>query len=336
MMATGLPTIHDVALRAGVSKSLVSLVMREAPNVSDAKRAAVKKAALEIGYRPNAAAKNLVRGRSFVIGVLVSDLHNPFFADVVDGIDEAAGLSDYRTLIVSGFRSPKREALSIDTLLQLRVDGIILAGTTMKTADIEAAAKVAPSVLVSRPTKLGNVDSIVVNDRQGAEMAVDHLVELGHSRIAHIHGGNGAGARQRLVGYEAAMKRHKLGTHITSARGDFTEAGGYEAMNTLLSTRTKPTAVFAANDFSALGALGAAQDQDIEVPRQLSIIGYDNTSLSQLSHIGLTSIDQPRRLLASEAVRLLFERIDGRSTAEHLVVPPSLVERTTTQTLEKS
>lgn len=335
-MATGHPTIHDVAQRAGVSKSLVSLVMREAPNVSDAKRAAVKKAALEIGYRPNAAAKNLVRGRSFVIGVSVSDLHNPFFADVVDGIDGAAGHLEYRTLIVSGFCSPKREALSIDTLLQLRVDGIILVGTTMKTGDIEAAARVAPSVLVSRPTKLGNVDSINANDRKGAEMAVDHLVGLGHTRIAHIHGGNGAGARQRLVGYEAAMKRHKLGSNIASAQGDFTEAGGHEAMNTLLSARKKPTAVFAANDFSALGALAAAQGRGIEVPKQLSIIGYDNTPLSQLSRIGLTSIDQPRQLLASEAVRLLLERIDGRSKAVHLVVPPSLVERTTTQNLEKT
>lgn len=328
------PTIHDVAQRAGVSKSLVSLVMRDAPNVSDAKRSAVKKAAAELGYRPNAAAKNLVRGRSFVIGALVSDLHNPFFGDVVDGIDGAAGSQDYRTLIVSGFRSPKRESLSVDTLLQLRVDGIIMAGTVMTVADINAAAKVAPVVLIARPTKSPNVDSVNVDNRRGAEMAVDHLVELGHKKIAHIHGGTGAGARQRLSGYEAAMKRHKLTAQISSERGDYTEAGGYTAMKTLLKRRSRPTAVFAANDFSALGALAAAEDARLEVPDDLSIIGYDNTSLSQLSHIGLTSIDQPRDQLASEAVRLLFERIEGRTKAEHLVVAPSLVQRTTTQQLE--
>lgn len=329
------PTIHDVAERAGVSKSLVSLVMRDASNVSDAKRVAVKKAAAELGYRPNAAAKNLVRGRSFVIGALVSDLHNPFFADVVDGIDEAAKAGDYRTLIASGFRSPKREAVSIDTLLQLRVDGIILAGTTMSTADINVAAKSAPLVLISRPIKSPAVDSVTVNDRKGAEMAVDHLVSLGHKKIAHIHGGTGAGAKQRLSGYESAMKRHKLTTHISSARGDFTEEGGYTAMQSLLKGRKRPTAVFAANDFSALGALSAAQEAQLAVPDDLSIIGYDNTSLSQLSHIGLTTIDQPRDQLASEAVRLLFERIDGRTKAEHLVVAPSLVQRTTTQQREK-
>lgn len=328
------PTIHDVAERAGVSKSLVSLVMRSASNVSDTKRAAVKKAAAELGYRPNAAAKNLVRGRSFVIGVLVSDLHNPFFADVVDGIDDAAKDADYRTLIVSGFRSPTREAMAIDTLLQLRVDGIILAGATMKAADIELAAKVAPIVLASRASKSPNVDSINVNDRQGAEMAVDHLVSLGHTRISHIHGGIGAGARQRLNGYEKAMKRHKLQAHIDSARGDYTEGGGYTATQTLLANN--PSAIFAANDFSALGAMDAAAARGLRVPHDLSLIGYDNTSLSQLSHIGLTSIAQPKQILASEAFRLLFERIDGRTEVQHLTVPPTLVERTTTTHMETS
>lgn len=333
-MATNHPTIHDVAERAGVSKSLVSLVMRDAPNVSDEKRAAVKKAAKEIGYRPNAAAKNLVRGRSYVIGVLVSDLHNPFFADVVDGIDEAARVADYRTLIVSGFRSPKRETMAIDTLLELRVDGIILAGATMKAGDIESAARVTPIVLATRPTKSPNVDSINVNDREGAQMAVKYLAELGHTRIAHIHGGAGAGARQRRAGYEAAMRSLGLGEAISTARGDYTEEGGEDAMRTLLDARHRPTAVFAGNDFSALGALATAQERHIRVPEDLSLVGYDNTSLSQLSHIGLTTIDQPRQLLAAEAVRLLLERLDGRTHAQHLVVSPSLVERTTTLVLE--
>lgn len=329
------PTIHDVAKRAGVSKSLVSLVMRGATNVSDARRAAVKKAAAEIGYRPNAAAKSLVRGRSFVIGVLISDLHNPFFASLANRIEETASLADYRTLIGSGFRSPKRELVAIDTLLQLRVDGIILAGSTLKTADIAAAASVAPAVLVSRSTKLSNVDSVNVNDRGAASLAVDHLVGLGHTHIAHLHGGTAAGARQRLVGYEASMKRHKLESHIATALGDFTEEGGYQAMNALLERPKPPTAVLAANDLSAFGALAAAQGRKVDVPGQLSVVGFGNTERAQLPHVGLTTVDQSRQLLASEAVRLLFERIEGRSAAEHIVIPPSLVERSTTQTLEK-
>ena len=324
------PTIHDVARLAGVSKSLVSLVMRDAPQVSDARRAAVKKAAAELGYRPNAAAKSLVQGRSSVIGVVVSDLHNPFFADIVDSVEVATHAAEYRMLVGSGFRSPAREAQAVDTLLQLRVDGLILAGSNVSMADVETAARSVPVVLVSRSVQSDRVDSVAVDDQAGARMAVEHLVGLGHKRIAHIHGGNGAGARARRTGYEAAMGEFGLAKHIACEAGQYTEAGGMTAARSLLASRSRPTAIFAGNDFSAFGVLSVAHDYGIRVPQELSVIGFDNTSMSELARINLTSIDQLGAELASQAVSLLFERLAGRKDAKQIVIPPKLVRRTTT------
>lgn len=329
-MTKGHPTIHDVARRAGVSKSLVSLVMRDAPNVSDSRRAAVKKAAAELGYRPNAAAKNLVRGRSFVIGVVVADLRNPFFTDIVDSIAEATAEAEYRTLIGAGFQSATREAESVDTLLQLRVDGLILGGSHLSITDIEIAAHNAPVVLISRATRSDAVDSVMVDERLGSKLAVDHLTSLGHRRIAHLHGGPGAGAKARLSGYKAAMKANGLADRVQTVAGNYTEEGGAIATRSLLSGPNAPTAIFAGNDFSALGALSAARELGLRVPHDLSIIGFDNTSLSGVGPIQLSTIDQPGSEIAYHAVSLLFERLEGRSEGKRIVVQPTLVERATT------
>ena len=163
------PTILDVAERAGVSKSLVSLVMREPDRVSDASRAAVLEAAQELGYRPNAVARSLVQRRTKVIGVVVSDLHNPFFADVADGIEEAAFERGYRAMLSSGFLDPKRERGGIETLLELRVDGLILLGSMMKVAKIERVASTVPVVLVGRHTRSKTLDSVGVDDSAGGD-----------------------------------------------------------------------------------------------------------------------------------------------------------------------
>ncbi len=326
------PTIHDVARRAGVSKSLVSLVIRDAPNVSDARRRAVKKAAKELGYRPNAAAKSLVRGRSFVIGVLVADLHDPFFADVIDGVDQRATEADYRSLLNTGARSARRELAAVDTFLQLRVDGLILVGSLLEAKHIATIAESVPVVLASRATRLASVDCIVTDDKAGAIMATDHLISLGHRAIAHISGGPGAGARQRRVGYEAAMRAAGLQSRIRVAAGDFTEEAGARAASRLL--RTKATAVFAANDFSAIGAMSRFEERGRKVPDDISLIGYDNSSLSHLGHIDLTTIDQPRAAMGSLAVELLLERmIDGRDEPRRITLAPSLVVRSTTAEL---
>ena len=217
------PTIVDVADRAGVSKSLVSLVLRDAPNVSDEKRAAVTKAAEEIGYRPNAVARSLVRRRSYLIGVMVSDLHNPYFTEVIDGIQEAARGSGYHALFNTGGRAAAGEDEALDTLLQLRTDGIVMAGPVLSSRRIAAVAATVPVVVVAKHSRSPTHDSITNDDRMGARIAVDHLVSLGHRRIAHVDGGRGAGAAQRRAGFLDAMGRHGLRSSARIVTGAFTE-----------------------------------------------------------------------------------------------------------------
>jgi DNA-binding LacI/PurR family transcriptional regulator len=323
------PTILDVAERAGVSKSLVSLVMRGSPRVSDEKRTAVLRAAEELHYRPNAVARSLVRKRSFLIGVMLSDLHNPFFVEVVDGIEQEAIAADYHALFNTGGRTAEGEAVAIETLLQLRTDGLILVSSVLPAREILSAAATTQVVLVARPSLWKEVDSVTNDDLAGACLAVEHLIELGHRRIAHIDGGKGAGARARRAGYSQAMNHH--GLEAVAVQGAYTEEGGAAGVARLFERGVGPTAIFAANDLAAVGALHALEQRGLRVPDDVSLVGYDNTSLAALGHIDLTTIDQPRREIGATAVRLLLDRLDQKSArARHLLVQPSLVVRTTT------
>ncbi|MCL1588279.1 MAG: LacI family transcriptional regulator [Actinomycetia bacterium] len=323
------PTIHDVARRAGVSKSLVSLVIQDAPGVSDARREAVHEVIEELGYRPNTMARSLVQQRSHIVGAMLSNLQNPFFADVVAGIEAQVLESGYRALFNSGTRVPEREAIALETLLELRADGLILAGTLLDMKIINKAGKVVPMVMITRATRSRIVDSVTGDDRAGARIAVDHLVSLGHKRIAHIDGGTGAGAKRRRRGFEAAMTMHGLEPMVVA--GTYTEEGGSQGVRELLETDRHPTAIFASNDLAALGSLQALSDAGHSVPDDVSLIGYDNAWLAGLQHISLTTIDQPRHELGTTAVELLIERIEeGRTHARHIVLSPSLVTRSTT------
>lgn len=325
------PTIHEVAARAGVSKSLVSLVMRDSPNVSDDRREAVLRAALELAYRPNAVARSLVEGRTRAIGVMVSDLHNPFFAEVMDGIDAQASQAGYRALINSGHRLPEREQEAIETFLELRADGLIVAGPALPPDAIVEASRWVPVVVVGRRMRTIEVDSVADDDEAGARMAVEHLAGLGHRHIVCISGGQGAGAAPRRQGYEEAMHRLGLAEHSRVVEGAFTEDGGYRAMRQILDEGIAVTGVCAPNDLGAIGAMEAIEEDGLRVPEDVSIVGYDNTRLAQLRHIALTTVHQPRFEIGAAAVRLVLERLEeGRTEARRLVLPPSLVVRSTT------
>ena len=325
------PTIHDVAARAGVSKSLVSLVLHDSPLVSETKRRAVLAAAADLDYRPNAVARSLVQRRTHVLGVMLSDLHNTFFADVLDGVAGRAGERGYKAMLNTGNRTPTGEAAAIETLLELRSDGLILAAPRLDAARIAQAARSVPVVLVARTISAPGVDCVSNDDPAGAALAVDHLVSLGHRQIAHIDGGQGAGAQARRQGYVRTMRGHGLASQARTARGDYTEEGGARGVAALLARGPRPTAIFAANDLSAIGALDALTRGGLRVPDDVSLVGYDNTALAALRHIDLTTIDQPREAMGETAVDLLLERLERRRTApRRIVMAPALVVRGTT------
>jgi DNA-binding LacI/PurR family transcriptional regulator len=325
------PTILDVAERAGVSKSLVSLVMRGSPSVSEERRAAVLAAAEELGYRPNVVARSLVQRQSKHLGVMISDFHNPFFADLVSGLEDRANSEGYRLIMNTGRRVNSEEEEAIGSLIELQVDGLILAGARVPMRVIESAAASVPVVLVSRSSRKPNIDVVVNDDRIGSGLAVEHLVGLGHRRIAHIDGGYGANAVPRRLGYEAAMRRFGLGDHIQTVRAAFTAEAGAEGVHELCRRREPPTAIFVCNDRAAVGALGALDQRGLRVPEDVSVVGYDGISIGALPQIQLTTVLQPRVEMGRTAVEVLLERLRGeRTTARRVVMPPRLIVRGTT------
>jgi len=323
----GRPTIEDVAARAGVSRALVSLVMRGSPKVSEQRRTAVLKAADELGYSPHAMARSLASRTSHVLGVMVSDLHNPFWAEVVDGLDAGARAAGFELVINSGGRRPSREKQALTGLLSFRPAGIALLGPVVPAAAIESAAGHTPVVLVSRSSRMSTVDTVNDDGRTGSGMAVDHLVSLGHRKIVHIDGGGGSQAAPRRTGYRAAMQRHGLTPLVI--RGEYTEAAGTAAIRELVGA--PPTAVIAANDLNAVGAISALEAAGFSVPADVSVVGYDNTWLAALRHVSLTTIDQPRNEMGRLAAEALVQRVRGERAepARHLLRPRLIVRATT-------
>jgi DNA-binding LacI/PurR family transcriptional regulator len=334
----GQPTMEDVAAKAGVSRALVSLVMRKSPRVSEISRAAVLVAAEELGYRPNLMARNLASHRTMTIGVLLDDLHNPFYADVADGLMEAAEAANYRVLLTTGMNRPATHTRALDTLLQLHTDGAILVSPQIPVSDVERVARSMPIVAVAEPLETTIIDTVGSDEELGVELLIEHLWQLGHRRIAHTTGGIGAAALRRSQAYVNTMVRRGLGSESLVIPAAFTERGGYEAAGRILELEHRPTAVFVANDLSAIGALDRFVEAGLKIPDDISIVGYDNTSLAAIELVSLTTIDQPRHVMGQLAFATLMERIEGNRTgpAVHHVLAPQLVVRTSAAAISET
>ena len=325
------PTILDVAHRAKVSKSLVSMVTRGESGVSPESRRAVLEAIKDLDYRPNLMARGLVQRRTRLFGVMISTLRNPFFSSVVSGIQDRANELGYQVLFNTGDRDPALEERAIESLLDLRVDGLILASPRVDDEVVTRAAAAVPVVVLNRETTDDATDSVTNDNITGARLAVEHLVGLGHSRIAFISGGRGSGARIRADGYRQAMLDFDLADEIQVSDGAHTEEGGERGAREILATRPLPTAIFASNDLCAIGAMNILEEAGIRIPEDISLIGYDNTTLAALHHISLSSIHQPGGDMGRSAVDRLSERLASERTASrHDVVTPGLVVRSTT------
>jgi DNA-binding LacI/PurR family transcriptional regulator len=325
------PTMEDVAREASVSRALVSLVFRNSPKVAEDTRSRVLAAAQRLGYRPNANARRLASRTTDTVGIMVRDLHNPFFADIMDGIEAAADRNNVQVLI-SHARRGESEAGAIETLLELRPSGLVLLSPSLSTRELATRIGWVPAVVVGREVRQPGFDIVVDDDAHGAELAVRHLYSQGHRRIVHVSGGRGeAGAVQRIRGYERSMNALGLGGQAQVLPGMFSEEAGFAAAETLTAMREPPTAVFAANDLIAVGLLGGFDQLGIRVPEDVSLIGYDNTSLARTRHIDLSTIDQPRRAMGELAIDTMLERLRrGRQRTTIHRTAPTLVVRSST------
>lgn len=321
-------TQEDIAREVGVSRTLVSFAFRGAPGVSSETRQAILEAAQRLGYRQNAAAADLARKRPSAVGLYLLDLRNEVYADIFQGIREAAEDARNRLILTV---SPSANSLgrsSVDSLIEARV-GIVIAATLLDPdADIKELAQIVPVVNVAR--RVEDVDSVYSDDPAGAEAAVRHLLGLGHTRIAHLTGPPHEGHQGRRQAYERVMADAGLPPYVLTAE-DYTQEAAEKAMRPLLAGSDRPTAVFAHNDELAVGAREAAYSLGLTVPDDLSLVGYDNSRISRLHGIDLTSVDLRALDLGRSAGRVALERLaDPLAPAVDLKSSPHLVVRGST------
>jgi len=326
------PTLADVAARAGVSTALVSTVIRDVPGASAATRQRILQAAEEIGYRPDARARLLRSNRSRLIGVTFGVQH-AFHGDLVSGLYEAADAEGYE-IALSAVTPRRDERRAVGSLLQDRCEAMILLGPDSPAGYLAELAGRCPVVVVARAVSGRGVDVVRTADDEGLQQAVDHLVALGHRRIAHIDGGRAPGAAQRRRGYRQAMHRHGLDADILIVPGGLGEEDGAEAARQLLATVPRPTAVAVFNDRSATGLLDVFRNAGLSVPQDISVVGFDDSRLARLSHVDLTTVAQDAGRMASLAVARAIDRLDGTPTGgREIVIPPRLIVRGTTAAL---
>ncbi|MGY1681699.1 LacI family DNA-binding transcriptional regulator [Geodermatophilus sp. SYSU D01176] len=320
------PTLADVAARAGVSTALVSIVMRDAPGASTATRERVRRAADEIGYRPDTRARLLRSSRSRLIGVVFGVQH-AFHGDLVAGLYDAAEQAGYE-LALSAVTPGRGEQRAVDSLLRDRCEALVLLGPSAPTAQLTDLATRLPVVVVARPVRSAAVDVVRTADDEGVQLAVDHLVALGHRDVVHVDGGRAPGAAERRRGYRDAVRRHGLAPRVVP--GGLTEDDGAAAARTLLAGPL-PGAVTVFNDRCALGVLDVLRRAGRAVPDEVSVAGYDDSRIARLSSVDLTSVAQDVAQLSTLAVRRALDRLDGVPVEQReLVVPPRLVVRSTT------
>jgi len=302
--------MEDVARNAGVSRALVSLVMRDSPKVSAAKRTAVMEAAAALGYSPNRLASRLASHRTNTIGVLFLDLHNSVFADIYDGITEGLAGSGNQVMVAVGSTDPGTELEAVRSFVDLRVDGVLLAGYTGTSAELAAALRGTPAVVITREMEVDGVDSVLTDDFRSGALAVEHLYGLGHRRIAHVDISDWLPYTARREGYLHAMGQFGLEPQLVHS--DMTERGGRAVMEQFLdSGGTLPTAVFAHNDLTAIGIMEALASHGLSVPGDVAIVGCDNIEVAASPLIGLTSIDQHAGQLGRLAAQAMLDRIGG-------------------------
>jgi len=320
------PTIRDICAEAGVSKGLVSMILNGTPGPSAETTARVLAIADRLGYRTNRTASLLARRRSRMLGVTVTP-SNPFHAELVEEIQRVADLRGYEVGL--GAVTPSHdERQVIETLLDFRCEALFLLGSLLSATELIALTGGIPVVSIGRPVELAEFDVVRTGDREGFRLIVDHLVALGHRRIAHADGGEGYVSVERRRAYAEAMAHHGLEPLILP--GGETEPAGIRAAEAL-DPAAGVTAIAAYNDRCAIGVLDHLDRAGIEVPAQMSVTGYDNSFLAQLHRLNLTTVSQEPREQARLAVEAVIERLDGgRAEGREIVLQPHLVVRGST------
>ncbi|MFU0922964.1 DNA-binding transcriptional regulator CytR [Kluyvera sichuanensis] len=308
-------TMKDVALQANVSTATVSRALMNPEKVSQATRNRVEQAALEVGYLPQLQGRNMKRNESRTILVIVPDICDPFFSEVIRGIEVTAAAQGYLVLIGDCAHQNQQEKTFIDLIITKQIDGMLLLGSRLPfDASIEEQRNLPPMVMANEFAPELGLPTVHIDNLTASFDAVNYLHELGHQRIACIAGPEEMPlCHYRLQGYVQALRRCGITVdpHYI-ARGNFTYEAGANALEQLLALPQPPTAIFCHSDIMALGALSYAKRQGLKVPEDLSIIGFDNISLAEFCDPPLTTVAQPRFDIGREAMLLLLNQLSGQ------------------------
>ena len=327
-------TIREVAERAGVSYATVSHVINNTRVVSPETRQRVLAAMAELNYRPNALARSLRQGKTNTLGLVLPDSANPFFAEISRSIEDKAFNKGYSVFLCNTELDTERELFYVDVLSKKQVDGIIFVAAGDQTDSLDFLVREGmPVVMIDRNVPNVQVDAVLPDHRLGGFLATQHLLKLGHTRIACIAGPSSiTPSAERITGYRNALEQANIPyDEKLVIRGDYHAQSGMDITSSILMMDPRPTAIFALNDLMALGALRAAAEAGCSVPKDLAVVGYDNLELSQYTNPPLTTIAQPKKEIGVQAVNLLVERIAQKNRPpSRVVLPPELIVRRST------
>jgi LacI family transcriptional regulator len=327
-----MPTLHDVAKAANVSIATVSATINQSAFVSPELQGRVRKAITEVGYHPDGIARSLKTRTTKTLGLIISDISNPFFTALIRGIEDVTNTRGYSLVLCNTDERLEKEQAYITLLRSRRVDGLIMApvGSAEEYAGF-AAAVGAPFVFIDRKIPTVPADAVVVDNRAGARAVVEHILSLGHQRIGVITGlPRISTTHERLQGYRDALAHHRTPVDALLLKVGYSRLeGGYEAANDLLNLATPPTAIFATNNLMAIGLMRAVADRGFRCPDDISVAGFDDFEWASVFHPRLTTVAQPTYDMGAKAAELLLSRLNGSCTAEpqEIVLPPSLVIR---------
>ena len=342
-------TIKDIAVKANVAVSTVSRALNNKFDVNPKTREKILKIMDECGYTPNGVARGLVMQKLFTLGLIIPDISNPFFAEIAVGIENRAKELGYSVIFCNTNNNFQSEKDSIKLMRNRMVDGVIVSLSKNCKIELEALKRINfPVVQIDR--KISNIDcsGVFIDNRKSAYNATKYLIELGHRKIAHFTGNlNTQTGIDRLEGFKNAIKDDGISEKdVLIIVGKYNTDSGKESMREILKAKNMPTAIFAASDLQAVGALYTAGKAGLSVPEDLSIIGHDDIDISYLINPNLTTMEQPKKQLGTLAVDLLIKKIKNRSKnveqASHvfkekdIILGTNLVIRESTRNLDKS
>jgi LacI family transcriptional regulator len=333
-------TIADIAKELNTTPATVSRALSGHPGISEKTKSSVMKTASRLNYKRNRVASSLRSGKTHLIGVIIPSAEINFFGSVVHGIEAMASTHGYNVLLYQSNESREYEEKGLESFLSARVDGILisLAKDTIDYSHLKEISKRGiPIVFFDRANDDLGIDSVVIDDYKGAFMATEHLISQGYQRIAHISGPQHLkNFYDRLKGYMGALQAHKIKVDSSLIyAGNISIESGKEGMRHLLKNDNPPDAVFAAEDFTALGAISEAKERKIKIPGELGIIGFANEMFGEHITPRLSTIDQQTIQMGRSALSLLVDLIEKKDITEHrqqkVVLEPLLIERDSTQ-----